>query len=145
MTSPDPLATILTEAERQRRADRAASASANTVSTPASTGDYTVDVGRTGTVSGNVVVLDANGYIPSRLLNPADRGGAGGGGARVYDHAQPTAASTWTIPHFLGGYPPVVALDAAGNQVHAEVHYPDDNHVVLKWGRARSGYAHLCL
>ena len=145
MTQPDRLATILTEAERNRRADRAASTSANTVSTPAAGGDYTVDESSSGTNAGNVVVLDANGKIPTALLYASALGGGAGGAAASYDHRQNSPATTWVVNHQLGGYPPVVVTDADGVQVYAEVQYPDKNHVVIKFGRARAGVAHLTL
>lgn len=146
MTNPsnDPLASILSEAERNRRLDRAASSSANTVSTAASVGDYTVDATPSGTNAGNVVVLDANGKIPTRLLYSSALGG-NGGTSPAYDHVQSVASTTWVIPHNLGGYPPPVIVDALGTEVHAEVRYPDVNHMMVLFGRPSVGAVHLTL
>lgn len=140
MTNPDPLAAILAEAERNRRQDRAASASAGTVSVAASTGDGTVTTAGGG--GGNSVTLDANGKIPEELLYPAQAGEV----ARTYTHRQDTAAQVWQIPHNLGGYPEPVLVDENGGPLpQGEVRYPDPNHIVIVFGHPRVGVAHLSL
>lgn len=135
--STDPLAGILSEAEANRRRERAAQNSAVTVSTPAATGDYTV----AGSAPGSPVLLDDNGKVPQALTYPPSAGQT----ARSYQHDQTSASTVWQVPHQLGGYPPVVVLDGTGALINAEIHYPDDNNVTVVFGRPETGVAHLSL
>jgi hypothetical protein len=140
----DPLAAILAEAERNRRQERASSASAGTISTPAVTGDSTVGAqsgpatGQTG--GGNVVTLDASGRIPASMM-PATAPEA----PESYEHTQATASAVWTITHDLGGRPSVVVIDAAGREIQAAVEYPSLTTVVVRFGRPTAGSAELSL
>lgn len=142
MSDPD-ISASLTEAERNRRADRAASASAVSVSTPASAGDYTVDRTPAGTISGNTVTLDASGRIPAGLI-PAGSGG-GGGGPETYEYVQAVPAQQWTIPHTLGGLPQVEVLNAQGQEINATVLRPDDFTVIIRFGKPYAGTAILTI
>lgn len=128
------------EAEANRRRERAASASANTVSTPAATGDYTT--GSAGAEAGNALVLDENGKIPQRYLYPPTAGSV----ARSYEHVQTLPSKTWTIVHSLGGFPPPVVIAADGSELNPSVRYPDDQTVILEFGRnAHAGRCRLSL
>lgn len=140
MSQPDqdPLAAILSQAEADRRRERAAAASAGSVSTPVSYGDATVAGGGQGGLS---VTLDANGRIPPSLLYPA----AAGQVARSYEHVQSAPAAVWTIPHNLGGYPPPVVIDDSGSAIDGEVRYVDENTMTVTFGRPKTGRAHVSL
>ena len=138
-TGPDdPMASILIEAERNRRSERAASASAGSNSTPSAIGDDTA----AGIGGGNMVTLDANGKIPSRFLYAS----GGGGGPALYEHVQTTAATVWTIRHDLGARPQVTVIDQSGQELQVETHYPDPATTVqLVFGRPTAGVAQLNL
>lgn len=65
------------------------------------------------------------------------------GGAAIYLHTQSSASSTWSIAHNLNTVPDVVVVDAAGQQLLAEIHYPDSNHAVVVHGSPYAGSAYL--
>lgn len=134
MTSPtDPVATVLAEAERQRRNERAAQQSAGTVSAAASTGDATTG----GTLPGNIVVTDANGRIPADLLYASP--------STSFTWTQTAPSAVWTITHPLGGYPEVRRVETPGGEVRGQVDWPDTQHVVISFGHPQSGTAELAL
>lgn len=135
MSTQQDLTDILTEAERQRRGDRARQASTGTtVAEP--------DNGLPGPEdAGQVVVLGPDGYIPRAYLPPGTGSGGGGTGA-VYRHVQDSASTTWTVAHMLGARVlPVVTVNGDDRHNHAELHYPDDNHTVLVFSRPMAGQA----
>lgn len=136
MSSPD-ISAILAEAEANRRRERAAQASAVTVSTPASTGDYT-----TGTVDpGNSILLDANGKIPSGYLYPPSAGSI----ARSFELDQTSPATVWDVVHNLGGYPVPVIADSNGDQMNGSVRWVDENHLTVTFGRPKVGTLRVSL
>lgn len=65
------------------------------------------------------------------------------GGGVTYLHTQGVAASTWTISHHLGTVPDVVIVDVSGQQLLAEIHYPDVNTTVVVHGQPYAGSAYL--
>lgn len=69
----------------------------------------------------------------------------GGGGSPSFEFTQSAPADTWTITHGLDGFPSVLVIDASGQQLIAEVHYPDDQTVVVNHGLPYSGTAYLRL
>jgi hypothetical protein len=71
-----------------------------------------------------------------------DLSGAGIGPQTVV-FEQATAAAVWTIFHGLNGFPSVVLVDNSGQEMHAEVHYPDDQRVVINHGQPYAGIAYL--
>lgn len=73
----------------------------------------------------------------------AGGGGAGGTGVQSFEFTQSSAASVWTVNHGFGGYPTVLILDNAGQELHAELHFPDDQTVVVIHGQPYSGTAYL--
>lgn len=66
-----------------------------------------------------------------------------GGGVQSFVHDQAVAAAVWNIPHLLGTVPSVVVVDGTGQELHAEVHYPDDENVVVIHGQPYAGTAYL--
>ena len=64
-------------------------------------------------------------------------------GTTFYFHNQTVPASSWTIPHNLGTAPDVLVLDALGQQLFAEVHYPDTDTAVVIHGSPHAGSAYL--
>jgi hypothetical protein len=71
-------------------------------------------------------------------------GDAGGDpGAQRYEYVQAGTAAVWTINHGLGGFPTVVLIEDGGQQLLAELQYPDDQTVVVIHGQPYSGTAYL--
>lgn len=64
-------------------------------------------------------------------------------GPQTYVFNQSAAASVWTVTHGLTAYPTVLLVDDFGQEMHAEVHYPDDQKVVIIHGQPYSGTAYL--
>lgn len=106
----------------------------------------------------------ANANVIRTAVNPADLGSgrtfkyeweqyivdiyqelanAGGGGVPTYQFVQATPAATWTINHGLSDYPTVLVLDGSGQELWAEIHYPDDQTVVISHGQPIAGTAYL--
>ncbi len=79
-----------------------------------------------------------------RLIE-AGGGGTGGTGVQSYEYRQSQAGSSWTITHGFGGYPSVLILDDNGHELHADLHYPDEDTVVVIHGQPYSGTAYLRL
>lgn len=128
--NPDPLAGILTQAERDRRRDRAYRESTGTLAGAAGEGTAAGGLG---------VTLDGSGHIPVGLLPP----GLGGGGG-TFRFEQDTPSDTWTVVHNLNGHPDVRIEDAEG-PIGGAVDYPDDNTVVISFTTPIAGFAHLTL
>jgi hypothetical protein len=79
-----------------------------------------------------------------RLATVESTGGGGGGGAGAsYLHTQSTPAGTWTIAHNLATKPAITIVSPTGDQLFAEVDYPDDYTAVLIFGRPYAGAAYL--
>lgn len=66
-----------------------------------------------------------------------------GAGPQTFEFDQSAPASVWTIDHFLSAYPTVLIVDGSGQELIAEVHYPDDQKVVIVHGQPYSGTAFL--
>lgn len=84
--------------------------------------------------------------ISSRLRSAeiAIAGGGGGGGSGLgYVHTQSVASSSWSINHALQTKPGVTVVGAAGQQIYAEVHYPDDDNTVIVFASPSTGTAYL--
>lgn len=60
-----------------------------------------------------------------------------------YVHAQPVAASTWTIAHGRGRYPAVAVVDSAGDLVHGAVRYDSADQVTVTFSAPFAGNAYL--
>lgn len=71
--------------------------------------------------------------------------GDAGIGPQTFEFVQSSAASVWTINHGLGAYPNVLVIDDSGQELLTEVHYPDDQTVVIIHGQPYSGTAYLRL
>jgi hypothetical protein len=56
---------------------------------------------------------------------------------------QLTPALTWTINHNLGRFPNVDLIDTSGQLVEAEVDYPSNEQVIVKFAIATAGTAYL--
>lgn len=54
-------------------------------------------------------------------------------------------AAVWTVSHGLNGFPNVLVMDSTGQELIAEIHYPDDQTVVITHGQPYSGTAYLRL
>ena len=62
---------------------------------------------------------------------------------KTYIHEQGVASATWTITHNLNKFPAVSVVDSAGNEIIAEVSYPDNNTCVITMKGASKGTAYL--
>jgi hypothetical protein len=82
-------------------------------------------------------------FVDQLYRNIAAGGGGGGGGTPTFEFVQSLAASQWTVNHGLSDYPNVLIIDGSGQELHAEVHYPDDQTVVIVHGQPYSGTAYL--
>lgn len=67
------------------------------------------------------------------------------GVAPTFRFEQASPVSVWTILHELGGFPSVLVMDSTGQELISEVHYPDDQTVVVTHGQPYSGIAYLRL
>jgi len=70
-------------------------------------------------------------------------GGGGGGGGLRYVHTQAVPSASWVINHALLTKPSVTIVGSDGQQLIAEVHYPDDNNTVINFGAPYVGTAYL--
>lgn len=70
-------------------------------------------------------------------------GGGGGGGGLSYVHTQALPSSSWSINHALATKPAVTVVAVGGQELIAEVHYPDDNTTVIVFGAPYAGTAYL--
>lgn len=84
-------------------------------------------------------------FFIDQVFRDLASGGGGGGGSVSFEYDQTIAAATWNISHGMGGYPSVLVIDASGQELIAEVHYPDDDTVVVIHGQPYSGTAYLRL
>lgn len=84
-------------------------------------------------------------FIDQVFKNLANGGGGGGGGSQTFEYDQTASAASWHISHGMGGYPNVLVIDGSGQELLAEVHYPDDDTVVIIHGQPYSGTAYLRL
>ncbi len=66
-----------------------------------------------------------------------------GAGPQTFEFVQSAAAATWTVTHGLNAFPNVLVIDDNGQELLAEVHYPDDQKVVIIHGQPYSGTAYL--
>lgn len=82
--------------------------------------------------------------IIDRVAVVEDVTGAGGstGGLR-YTHTQTVPSSSWTVAHGLGTKPGVLVIENSGQELLAEVHYPNDNQTVIVFGSPFAGTAYL--
>lgn len=78
-----------------------------------------------------------------RLAEVGSGGGTGGGGSQTFEFSQSNAASVWTVNHGLFAYPTVLVIDDSGQELLAELHYPNDQTVVIIHGQPYSGTAYL--
>lgn len=97
--------------------------------------------GRTFTYEWETFVTDLENRVQYIEVNGG--GGGGGGGSARYVHTQTAASSSWAINHALSTKPGVTVVGAAGQEIFAEVHYPDDNNTVIVFGSPFAGTAYL--
>lgn len=69
------------------------------------------------------------------------QGAPGEDGDKHYHHVQPTPSAEWDVTHALGKYPAVTVVNSARDEVVGEVHYVDNNRVILRFTAAFSGQA----
>lgn len=62
---------------------------------------------------------------------------------KTYIHEQGVASATWTINHNLHKFPSVSIVDSAGNEIIAEVSYPDQDTCIVTMAGASKGKAYL--
>lgn len=55
----------------------------------------------------------------------------------------PTPVLAWTVEHLLDGYPEVICLDQANNELYGQISYPSKFVVVVTWATPQSGKAIL--
>lgn len=109
-------------------------------------GDDDVEVygATTGMAIGDVLpVLHENGTYVVQLPGKGGGGNGGTGGDKHYTHTQLVLSATWDVPHGLGKFPSVTAVNSGDNVVIADVHYVDTNNLVLTFGAATSGKAYV--
>jgi hypothetical protein len=82
-------------------------------------------------------------FFVDQLFRLVNAGGGGGGATPTIEFVQSSAAAVWTVNHGLGAYPNVLVIDSSGQELLAEVHYPDDQQVVIVHGQPYSGTAYL--
>ena len=82
-------------------------------------------------------------FVDQLMRQIAAGGGGGGTGVQTFEFAQNSAASVWTVTHNFGGYPTVLILDQNGQELCAELHYPDEDKVVIVHGQPYTGTAYL--
>lgn len=71
-----------------------------------------------------------------------DMAGAGiGPQTFVYDQTAP--AAVWTINHGMSQFPSVLLVDGSGQEMIAEIHYPDNQTTVVIHGQPYAGTAYL--
>lgn len=68
-----------------------------------------------------------------------DKGDPGSGGDLSYTHIQNAASTTWPVSHNLGKRPTIACVDSGGTEFDAEVHYVDDNNLVVLLAYSISG------
>lgn len=100
---------------------------------------------RSDLATGRGLTYEWEFFIDQVFRDLASGGGGGGGGSVSFEYDQPSAAATWNVNHGLGGYPNVLVIDGSGQELIAEVHYPDDQTVVIIHGQPYSGTAYLRL
>lgn len=61
----------------------------------------------------------------------------------TFIHEQGVSSATWTINHNLNKFPAVSVVDSAGNEIIAEVSYPDKNTCIVTMTGASKGKAYL--
>lgn len=89
--------------------------------------------------------LGLGGQVLTKSLDGIWRPAAptGGGGASGLVFLQATPAATWMIPHNLGGYPQVTAVDVDGFRVWPDLVYGSENAVTLTHAEPMAGSAYL--
>jgi hypothetical protein len=79
---------------------------------------------------------------PTGPTGPTGAAGSAGGGTLTWSQA--TASTIWTIPHNLGYYPNVTAVDSAGTEIFpGNVKYTSATTVELDFSAAVGGSAYL--
>lgn len=63
--------------------------------------------------------------------------------ANTFIYEQGVASSIWEIQHNMGKFPSVTVVDSADNEIVAEVHYIDNDNVVVTMNGASKGKAYL--
>ncbi len=107
-------------------------------------------MGQAATVSGDGGIASGRGltyeweFVAAGLYDRVDhieQSGAPGG--LFFLHTQTVAAAVWTIPHGLNTIPDVLVVDTLGQQLHADVSYPDNDTAVVTHGQPYAGTAYL--
>lgn len=65
------------------------------------------------------------------------------GGGLSYTHHQTVPAATWVIDHHMSLIPLVVLVDSTGQQMIAEIQYPNDQTIVVVHSAPYTGTAYL--
>lgn len=85
---------------------------------------------------------DTVGFNPGAGNAPPPTGSTKPGLSAVSFH-QAAPSGTWSLTHNLATVPFVTVVDDAGNQLHAEITYPDLNTTVVIFGQPMTGTAYL--
>jgi hypothetical protein len=72
-----------------------------------------------------------------------DQGPAGADADLNYTHLQAVPSATWSVTHNLGKHPGVDVVDTSGNTCIGDVHYIDDNSLLITFSAPFSGEAYL--
>lgn len=75
------------------------------------------------------------------MWRPGNVSGGGGDTGLVFTQLAP--AASWTIPHNLGRFPQVTAVDTDGNRIWPDLHYDSNNAVTLVHAAPLAGAAYL--
>lgn len=72
---------------------------------------------------------------------PPGTGSGGGGAGFVFEQTVP--ATSWTVPHNLGSFPPAVVVDDDDNVIIAPYRYVDENTIVVEFSQPTTGKVYL--
>lgn len=88
-------------------------------------------------------VVTDEAFTVVTLGQPGQRGPVGPVGSDLtYRHQQLTPSAVWVVPHNLGKFPAVVAVDSDRRKVEGDVTYLDTNTVRVAFSAAFSGEAY---
>jgi hypothetical protein len=81
-----------------------------------------------------------SGPAVARVATPGPPGPSGSAG---YVHNQPSASTTWTIPHNLGFKPAVELLNTGSQEIEADVVHTSANTCLVYFTTPTAGFARL--
>ena len=96
------------------------------------------------TTSGNAVITKVAAGAGVKIESTGIDGGTGIVTISTgYKHTQDIPFTVWTITHNLNKFPNVVVSDGSGNELVGDVHFTNENVVIVSFSEAISGIAYL--